>query len=221
MTRPLSRADQRTPREHLAADGARPRRGARAAGLAVAAALLVPALTACGAGFDAQTNQVRLPADGLRADVGDIRVLNAVLIQEGDAANVSLTIANRGEEPLTLIGLASGSTVAELSTQPEIAAGGTVQIGTSEVSAVLRGLDPSVQPGTYAPLTLAFDPQREVQMNAAVFSANRYYATLAPAEPESPEPELPEPAPSSPVPTQPPSTPATGVAEGGPTPDEG
>ncbi|NHC15012.1 hypothetical protein [Motilibacter deserti] len=216
MTRPLSRADRRTPREHAAADGAPRTRRTRNARLALAAALLAPALAACGAGFDAQTNNVRLPADGLRADVGDIRVLNAVLVQEGDAANVTLTIANRGTEPLTLIGVASGSTVAELSAQPEIAPGATLQVGT-DVTAVLRGLDPAVQPGTYAPLTLGFDPQREVQMNATVYPADGYYATLAPTEPVVP---TVQPSPATPTePVAPPATPATGVAEGGPTPE--
>ena len=81
-------------------------RTARRTGLFSAAALTLSALTACGAGFGAQTLQPYQPAEGANGDSGDLAVRN-VLVLADDAGKGELyaTIVNQGnsDDQLTAI----------------------------------------------------------------------------------------------------------------------
>jgi hypothetical protein len=135
-------------------------RSRRRAGLGAAIALSVPlALSGCGAGEDAQTQQVYSPADGVRADQGTISVINALVVRPaaaggespaaetptpgaegetpaaegGEAVDgvLSVTIANRSGRPDTFTGLqAQELTDASVDGPTEVPPGGVLRIGT-------------------------------------------------------------------------------------------
>lgn len=80
-------------------------RPARAVVPGLLAGALTCTLVACGAGHDAVTARYYSPADGVSAVVGELRVLNALVVAPssgGTSAVVSMMIANDGDQPETI-----------------------------------------------------------------------------------------------------------------------
>jgi hypothetical protein len=74
-------------------------------------AACTPVLVACGAGFDAQTNQVYQPAVGVNDRSGDIFVINALVVTDGSGAGtVVAALINETDETDTLVSVVASST---------------------------------------------------------------------------------------------------------------
>jgi hypothetical protein len=81
-------------------------RSVRRTALAGAAATLSIALTACGASFNAQTQQPYQPADGANGDSGSIGVRNVLVLASDDGkGELYAVIVNNGGTDDTLVGI--------------------------------------------------------------------------------------------------------------------
>jgi hypothetical protein len=81
---------------------------------AIALALLLvfaPLIAACGAGFEAQTNQVYQPAEGVNDRSGEVFVINALLVTDGTGTGtVVASLINQGSEPDRLVAVVASAT---------------------------------------------------------------------------------------------------------------
>ena len=146
--------------------------------------LALGALTGCGAGQNAVTLRPYAAADGLQAEKGNIRVINALVVTGKDGTGaLSLSIANLGNAGSAgLRGIDVAGKAAKLS-------GGAGAIGPGEVLGVGTGSSIGValaggglKAGTYVPLVLHFDGALgDLAMNATVVAADYYYATVGPS----------------------------------------
>lgn len=164
------------------------RRGVLAASLVLA----VAPLSACAAGNDAATLQVR--PDNAATSVGDIEIQNALVIVaegEGAPASVSATVVNNGTEDETLSAVAldgagafnldgaegeGGSTVT-------VPAGGSVLLGgEGNPSATLADFASAddVALGDFAKVTFELSETGEVSLEAHVVPATGHYTPFAP-----------------------------------------
>ena len=150
-------------------------------------ALSALALTAgCAAGNNAQTLQPYSPADGVVANSGTIRVLNALVVADatGTTGVVSLTIVNRGNRDDSLTDLTSADGSVDLTGTRDLPAGQAVRFGaTTEPSATISDL--KRKPGQEITLTLSFAHTEPITLRTVVLPATGAYADITPG-PETP-----------------------------------
>ena len=150
-------------------------------------ALASLALTAgCAAGNNAQTLQPYSPGDGVLANSGTIRVLNALVVADatGTTGVVSLTIVNRGKRDDSLTDLTSADGSVDLTGNQALPAGQAVRFGaTTEPSATIGDL--KSKPGRSITLTLSFAHTEPITLTTVVVPATGPYASLTPG-PQTP-----------------------------------
>jgi hypothetical protein len=155
---------------------------------AVLLALSALALTTgCAAGNNAQTLQPYSPADGVVANSGDIRVLNALVVADatGTTGVISLTIVNRsnsGDDSLTDLTSTDGSV--DLTGTRDLPSGRAVRFGaTTEPSATISDL--TRKAGQEISLTLSFAHTEPITLHTLVLPAKGAYADITPG-PQTP-----------------------------------
>jgi hypothetical protein len=141
--------------------------------------------TGCAAGLHAQTLEPYAPADGVVANSGDIRVLNALVVADGTGGGVvSFTIANRGNRDDSLTDLTSPDGTIDLTGTRDLPAGQAVRFGAAtEPSATIADL--KRQPGQNITLTLTFARVEPITLDTVVVQALGFYSELTPG-PETP-----------------------------------
>lgn len=145
-------------------------------------AALVALLSGCGSGFDATSTKPYSPSDGIRADSGDIRVLNALVVasETGSDGTVSATVVNQGNRVDRLTGITSPDGTVELSGTGALPAGGSITLGPAgDTTASLRDLASSA--GQTVTLELAFARTDTVRLTTVIVAATGDYAELAPS----------------------------------------
>ncbi|MEV7190731.1 copper chaperone PCu(A)C [Streptomyces sp. NPDC093510] len=177
------------------------RRGALAA---TAIAFSLASLSACAAGNNAQTMEVK--PDNAATSVGDIKIQNAMVItqpgqESSGPAAVAATIFNAGDKPQTLnaVSVEGAEGKAKLTRgkddkdskpkgQLTIPAGGSIVIGGKDnASAVLSGSLDAVKEGNAQPVTFSFSSTGDVKMEAFVIPAESYFTKWGPTElPQAP-----------------------------------
>ncbi|MHC0429608.1 copper chaperone PCu(A)C [Streptomyces sp. O3] len=175
------------------------RRGAIAA---TALAFSLAALTACGAGNDAQTLGVR--PDNAATSVGDIKIQNSVLITQPEPggkgpAAVSATLFNEGDKDQTLDAVKVEGIDGDAELKPAEGSGsiivpahGSVVVGgEGNASAVLADGNGTAAEGNAQPITFSFSETGDITLRSAVVPATGYYAEWGPeiVSPKSPEPD--------------------------------
>ncbi|MFE8956242.1 DUF461 domain-containing protein [Streptomyces althioticus] len=165
------------------------RRGALAA---AAIAISLASLSACAAGNNAQTLQIK--PDNAATTVGDIQVQNATVITQPDLestgpAVVSATLFNSGEKDQTLesVTLPGTGKTAELTPAEGgdlvVPAGGRLILGgEGNASAVLPSSREAVQDGNAQEITFTFSETGEVTLRAIVFPAESFFKSWGPSE---------------------------------------
>ncbi|CAL9482149.1 DUF461 domain-containing protein [Streptomyces sp. enrichment culture] len=168
------------------------RRGAIAA---TALVISLASLTACGAGNDAQTLQIR--PDNAATTVGDIKVQNAVVITQAEGAGpaaFSATVFNDGSKAETLEGVQLPGSGAKAELKPAkgsgpltVPAGGSLILGgEGNASVVIEGLKPTVRGGVQE-VVLQLSETGDVKINALVHPSEGYYEGFGPTgAPSSP-----------------------------------
>ncbi|MEU5686685.1 copper chaperone PCu(A)C [Streptomyces venezuelae] len=196
------------------------RRGALAA---TALAFSLASLTACAAGNNAQTMEVK--PDNAATSVGDIKIQNAMVITQPDLeskgpAVVAATIFNSGDKAQTLESISVDGTdkKAKLTrgkddkdSKPNgpltVPAGGSIVIGGKDnASAVLSNSREAVKDGNAQRVTFSFSSTGDVKMQAFVVPADSYFSKWGP----SALPQSPDGKPSKPAKSGKPQEPSTG-----------
>ncbi|MGW3010939.1 DUF461 domain-containing protein [Streptomyces sp. NPDC001219] len=160
--------------------------------------LSIATLSACGAGNDAQTLEVK--PDNAATSVGDIKIQNANVITQPEVdakgpAVVAATVFNSGarDQKLTAISVDGTGQTAKLARANHgagpitVPAGGSVVIGgEGNASAVLASGREAVQDGNAQPLTFKFSSTGQVRINAFVVPAKSYFQGYGPSQVPSP-----------------------------------
>ncbi|GAB1822937.1 copper chaperone PCu(A)C [Herbidospora sp. RD11066] len=174
--------------------------------IAIAAFLAAaPALAACGAGTDANTNKPYAPTEAgvLIRDgaygVNGIKVSQAYMlgpdpggqIPAGGTVPLYLSITNDTTVPDTLLGItpdANAAATAQGGAVP-LPAGTLVHTGTGANPQIqIQGVKSALRGGESIPLTLNFQNAGQVTMVVPVITRNREYATLPPVPGAIPAP---------------------------------
>jgi copper(I)-binding protein len=170
------------------------RRGALAATLALA----VLPLSACAAGNDAETLQIK--PDNPSVTVGDIEVHNAVVITDpksGGPATLSASLVNNADKPQTLDSVTLHGVSKPVKVSPatlSIPAHGSVLLGgKGNPSATIESPSESMQLGNFQRVTFKFSETGDVALPASVVPATGYY------KPFGPSAQAPAPAGGSPA----------------------
>ncbi|WP_406452997.1 DUF461 domain-containing protein [Streptomyces sp. NBC_00876] len=200
---------------------------------ATAIVFSIAALSACGAGQNAQTLGVR--PDNAATSSGDIKIQNAnVVTQSVRGANgpavVTATLFNNGTKAETLDAItltgSSGSVqlhAAEGSGPVVVPAGGKVLLGgKGNAAAVIENGNEATQNGNVQRLVFKFSETGDIPLGVSVVPADSYFKGFGPSSLPQP-PKLPEKSPEtsptgspSETPGEPTGTPS-GSATGGDT----
>jgi hypothetical protein len=152
--------------------------------LALSSLVLV---TGCAAGLHAQTLKPYSPGDGLMANSGDIRVVNALVVADGTGGTgvVSLTIVNRGNRDNSLTDLTSPDGTVDLTGTRDLPPGQAVRFGAATEPSATIG-DMKSQPGQNITLVLTFGRAEPIRLDTIVLPATGAYADITPG-PETPD----------------------------------
>ncbi len=166
-----------------------------AAGLAAVAlgALVLPAVTGCEAGIQAETQEPYTPGQGVWGDTGslELRGVVAVAPREGAATLVG-TIFNQGDADDRLVNVTfRGGQTTLGSPRVSLPAGGVRVLGvdTSQGKATSASLEgASLKPGLVVPLTFAFERAGSVTLDVLVVEHEGPFATVPAPEASPSEP---------------------------------
>lgn len=141
---------------------------------AIAAALLVPVLAACG--FGAQTGQVYQPADGTFDREGTIDALNVLIVSgtDGSGTLVAQLVNNSLQESDSLVRVSGEGITASEATVPIDSDGSVSLPRDAEIS--LAGDD--IKAGGYVPITLSFSGGQTTDLEVPVFRRDGFYADI-------------------------------------------
>ncbi|MFF7410635.1 copper chaperone PCu(A)C [Streptomyces lydicus] len=156
--------------------------------------LSVVSLSACAAGNDAQTLQVK--PDNAATSVGDIKIQNSNVITQPDVnakgpAVVAATVYNNGAKDQKLTAIAVDGTDQSAKLTPAgggsgpitVPAGGSVVLGgEGNASAVLTSGREAVQDGNIQSLTFTLSSAGKVKVNAYVVPATSYFQGFGPSQ---------------------------------------
>jgi hypothetical protein len=164
----------------------RARTTAPAVALLACAAVL---LTGCSSGREAVARREHAPADGVMANSGNIRVVNALVIapEDGDTGVITMTVANRGDRADQLTDVRTSDGTVDYTGSRDLPGGRALAFGAdSNPSATVHGL--RVRPGEILTMTLSFRDAEPIRLRTVVVPASGDYAgmTAAPDPTESP-----------------------------------
>ncbi|MEU8529235.1 MULTISPECIES: DUF461 domain-containing protein [Streptomyces] len=166
------------------------RRGALAA---TAIVISIASLSACGAGNDAQTLEVK--PDNAAVTVEDVQIQNALVITQPEAgakgpAVVSATVFNNGSTSQTIDSITLPRTTAVVKLKPAtgagpivVPAGGSVVIGgKGNASAVIASGIGDRRNGDALRVVFSLSKTGEVGLQAFVVPAQSYFKEFGPSE---------------------------------------
>ena len=176
-------------------------RPVRRIALAGAAVTLCIVTTACGAGFNAQTQQNYQPAEGTNAMSGEVGVRNLlVLASEDGKGRLYGAFVNTGEEPDRLVGIAAAppqareqGATAPTEPQTRVTFGGVrplaLEPGASVILPPENGSPVTVtggEPGRMIDVTITFGKAAPITASIPVLTTDHYSPTPR-AEPSESE----------------------------------
>ena len=171
---------------------------ARVAASAGVAALVAMVLAGCNFITPQQTLVPYDPSDGVSAAVGDVDVLNAVILSDdGVSGNLVFTALNSSTDDVDLI-VQFESEGDKVTLDLDVAAGGSTEFGFGEGGQLfLAGID--TQPGGLLPVYFQYGAEQGRQLLVPVLDgALEQYAPLLPTPTPTPTPTiLPTPTPGS------------------------
>lgn len=161
----------------------------RRTGIALIILSLTFSLTACGAGFNAETRWIKQVTDGVEGaiinDQNEIKVRNLLVVQSAENTGVIVgTIVNTSNNDDALLGLAINAQIATIvgttsltKDEPVIFEG-----NSANAKAVIPNLD--VVAGQSVRITMFFARAGELTVDAIVRSATGDYASISSQIPE-------------------------------------
>jgi hypothetical protein len=154
---------------------------------ALAALALLALLGGCAAGFGARTIQPYAPSDGVIANTGSLRILDALVVSEPGSGRgvLSMTLVNRGTRDDELTDISSPAGRIDLTGTRTLPAGRSVTFGAgTDPSATLETL--TREPGRSLSLRLTFARTQPVTLRTVVVSPIGPYTSVTPG-PQTPE----------------------------------
>jgi hypothetical protein len=139
---------------------------------AAALVLLVPTMTACGIGFDQQTDKVYQAGTGSDNRSGQVYVLNAAIVSATDGTGTFAgTLVNTNQTTADALVSIAGGTGGPVALAPNasvnLAASGAVKIA-----------NPTIKAGGYLQITLQFQSGQTTTMNVPVVARVGDYANV-------------------------------------------
>lgn len=156
-----------------------------AAAFAVAA---LPALSACGSGFDAATEKVE--ADNAAGEAGSVIARAIVLVKSRNATPAALagTLINQGQTPevLELIELTEATPGARTITiEPNLTLrpGEPVALGTEGTDPLTIAQAAGLRVGNFANVVLRFRNAGEIRLDVPIEARTGFYSDIVPSTP--------------------------------------
>jgi hypothetical protein len=149
---------------------------------AVAMVLLVPALAACGFGY--QTDQVYQPGVGVNNRDGNVDVLGAVVVSSlnGEGTFVASLVNGDDEKDDSLVDMTGEGVEVSLKGPIEVPAGSLVNLADTGAVSVTGD---TIQPGKFARLTLTFESGQTTEVNVPVVPYSGEFDSVRLASPKS------------------------------------
>ena len=145
----------------------------RRTGIALLTLTLVLSLTACGAGFNASTREVKQVTDGVEASISTngnlIKLLNIVVVETADGTGVLVgTVINSLPAEDALLGVAINGVVATVTGTNSLPQNSPIHFEgeSANAKAILPGLN--VKAGQHVPVTMFFAHAGEITVLAIV-----------------------------------------------------
>jgi hypothetical protein len=149
--------------------------------LAIAAAVVSPLLAGCGAGFQAQTNQIYQPGPGITDRSDGVYVVNALVVTDGEGHGTLVGgLINQEPRPDKL---ESASVACRTGAAPKASiAGGTVALPSQRTvqladTGVVR-LTGTLRAGSFCTLSVTFQRAAPVDMDIPIVANSADYAAV-------------------------------------------
>lgn len=153
----------------------------RRTGIALLTLTLVLSLTACGAGFNASTRQMKQVTDGVEASISIngnlIKLLNIVVVETADGTGVLVgTVVNSLAAEDALLGVAVNGVVATVTGTNSLPQNSPIHFEgeSANAKAIVPGLN--VKAGQHVPVTMFFARAGEITVLAIVRDQRDDYA---------------------------------------------
>jgi len=155
----------------------------RRTGIAVLSLTLALSLTACGAGFNASTRQVKQVTDGVERTISTndnlVKAVNVLVVATNDGAGVLVgTIINSRPTEDALLGVAINGVVATVTGNSSLKQNSpiTFEGDSANAKAVVPALN--LKAGTHVQVTMFFARAGELTVSTLVYSQSEKYEAV-------------------------------------------
>ena len=155
----------------------------RRTGIAVLSITLALSLTACGAGFNASTRQVKQVTDGVEGTISTndnlVKAVNILVVATNDGAGVLVgTIINSRPTEDALLGVAINGVVATVTGNSSLKQNSpiTFEGDSANAKAVVPALN--LKTGTHVQVTMFFARAGELTVSTLVYSQSEKYEAV-------------------------------------------
>ena len=155
----------------------------RRTGIAVLSLTLALSLTACGAGFNASTRQVKQVTDGVERTISTndnlVKAVNILVVATNDGAGVLVgTIINSRPTEDALLGIAINGVVATVTGNSSLKQNSpiTFEGDSANAKAVVPALN--LKAGTHVQVTMFFARAGELTVSTLVYSQSENYEAV-------------------------------------------
>ena len=155
----------------------------RRTGIAVLSITLTLSLTACGAGFNASTRQVKQVTDGVEGTISTndnlVKAVNILVVATNDGAGVLVgTIINSRPTEDALLGVAINGVVATVTGNSSLKQNSpiTFEGDSANAKAVVPALN--LKTGTHVQVTMFFARAGELTVSTLVYSQSEKYEAV-------------------------------------------
>jgi hypothetical protein len=140
-------------------------------------------LTGCGAGPDAQTRLISQVTDGIEANIGDLRMVNVLLVAQPDGSAVLVgTVVNNGTKTDRISAITANSVDATLTPfAPALNIGGKAVFSgdSANAIAVFPGLDAKI--GDRVTVEFTFSASGKLKVDVLVREKSGEFASVSAA----------------------------------------
>ena len=146
--------------------------------LAISALLLI---TGCGAGPDAQTRLTSKLTDGVEANIGDLRMVNTLLVAQPDGSAVLVgTVVNNGNKSDRISSITTGGFEATLTPfAPALNIGGKVVFSGDSANAIAVFTDLNAKIGDHVLVEFTFSGAGKLKANLLVREKSAEFANVS------------------------------------------
>ena len=155
----------------------------RRTGIAVLSLTLALSLTACGAGFNASTRQVKQVTDGVEGTISTndnlVKAVNILVVATNDGAGVLVgTIINSRPTEDALLGVAINGVVATVTGNSSLKQNSPITFEGDSANAKAVVPELNLKAGTHVQVTMFFARAGELTVSTLVYSQSEKYEAV-------------------------------------------